>query len=141
MERITPGQIKRIWATAWKRGLEEEETRAIMERLTGKTSMRTLTWREAKTVIMWLETEGDPRRVPVKTRAPLSGSNVIAPATPRQIGRITDDCVRAGWDQEHLEAFITRLFGRDSLRKSRRKEAGVVIHVLGKEIKKRMEAA
>lgn len=133
MVKITPEQIKKVWAAAHAKGISEERLRDIVERISGRRSVRTLTKRQARKVIDIIEG---------KAVLPVSKDNpkVIALATPGQLALIERLRDEAAWTAEHLLNFIAR-YKRDSLRKLRRKEAGIVIHVLKKKIQKKREVA
>jgi len=126
---ITPEQVKKVWATAHGKGMSEERLRDIIDRISGRRSVRALTKRQARTVIDVIEGKAV---LPVPKDSP----NVIALATPGQLALIETLRDEAAWTEEHLMNFIAR-YKRDSLRKLRRSEAGIVIHVLEKEKKKR----
>lgn len=129
MVKIIPEQIKKVWATAHAKGMSEERLRYIVERISGRRSVRALTKRQARKVIDIIEG---------KAVLPVSKDNpkVIALATPGQLALIERLRDEAAWTAEHLLNFIAR-FKRDSLRKLRRSEAGVVIKVLHAAIRKR----
>jgi hypothetical protein len=129
MVKITPEQVKKVWATAHAKGMSEERLRYIVERISGRRSVRALTKRQARKVIDVIEGKAV---LPVPKDSP----NVIALATPGQLTLIKRLRDEAAWTDEHLMTFIAR-YKRDNLRKLRRAEAGVVIKVLRAAIRKR----
>lgn len=131
-EGITPKQKKKIWASAHAAGMSEVHLRDIVEGISGDYSISALTKREAKKVIEVLEGKGC---LPV----PRNNPNVIALATPGQLSLIEKLKEESAWTDEHLMNFILKKFKRDNLRKLRRAEAGVVIEVLNKAIRKKRE--
>ncbi len=126
---ITTEQVKKIWAAAHGKGMSEERLRYIVERISGRRSVRTLTNRQARKVIDIIEGKAV---LPV----PKDNPKVIALATPGQLTLIAQLRDEAAWTEEHLLNFIAR-YKRDNLRKLRRSEAGVVIKVLHATILKR----
>lgn len=129
-EYITPEQVKKVWVMAKVKDLSEEKLRDIIEHISGERSVKALTKIQAKKVIDVLEGKAV---LPV----PRDSANVIALATPHQVDLIDDLKVEAGWTNDRVLNFIRKLFGRDSLRKLRRSEAGVMIKVLTAAIRKK----
>ena len=136
MPRINPKELKCLWTSGRTLGLDEGQIRIVVKNLTGKTSTRALTSREAIRVITWFRTGGDMTQISSHMGAPSSDPKVIPLATPRQIKRIEDLSVMARWDRERLMRFVQTNFKRDDLRKLRRKEAGALIHILDDVIRK-----
>lgn len=130
---ITPEQIKKVWAAAHGKGMSEERLRYIVERISGRRSVRALTKRQARKVIDVIEGKAV---LPV----PKDNPNVIALATPGQLTLIEQLRDEAAWTDEHLMSFVRRNYKTDNLRKLTRSKAGIVIHVLEKEKKKRKGA-
>jgi hypothetical protein len=129
-EYITPNQVRKVWVTAKVKGLSEEKLRDIVEQISRGRSVKALTKNQAKIVIDVLEGKAV---LPV----PRDSANVFALATIHQLDLIEDLTVEVGWTDKHVLDFIRRIFGRDSLRKLRRSEAGVVIKVLTAAIRKK----
>jgi hypothetical protein len=130
---ITPKQKKKVWAVTWEKGYSEEHLREIVARISGRRSVKALTKAQAKKVIDVLEGK-------TAFPAPRDNSKVIALATPGQLFLIEKLRTEADWAEEHLMNFIAR-YKRNSLRKLRRSEAGVVIKVLKAAKQKKREVA
>lgn len=137
-EMVTLKQIKKIWVEAKRLEMPEERYRELIEEVSGQRSTRELTKAQAKQVIDILVGKGEK-----KVRRPrgiTKYENVFLISSPEQLAYIRDLQKKAGWDDERLNKFIQRQWGKCSLEILEHGEAGVVIHVLLKEIKKR-EAA
>jgi len=132
MKQITSSQIKQFWTEGKKRGFCEADLYTVTRRFTGKISIKTLTHSEAKTLIAWLRADGDIRRVPLKSVPSLNHSLIIPVQliTPPQMNRILELMDSARWDHAHLIEFIAAKFKRNNILELKRKEAGVIIHML-----------
>ncbi|MFQ5901951.1 MAG: phage protein GemA/Gp16 family protein [Thermodesulfobacteriota bacterium] len=136
--QITKDQIRKIWARGKESGMDEVKLYDLVEEVSGSRSISGLSKSQGIRVIDRLEGKESKKR---KRRAPvpLRDPQIIAIATPAQLSLIEVLKDEAGWDDDHLMNFIRKNFKRDNKRKLRINEAGVVIEVLKKDIRKRRE--
>ena len=124
--KITPEQLKKIWAKAREIGVSEDRLRDTVERISGRRSIKALTKKQAVRVIDSLQAQ-DPA--------------IIDLATPRQETLIERLKIDAEWTDDHLMNFVFKKFMRGRINEIRRSEAGVVIRVLNAAMRKKREVA
>lgn len=100
---ITPAQMRKIWAVAKERGLEQEDIRQMAKVISGMDSVSQLTKAEAIQLIDRLE----GRRPFVKKQ---EYGNM---ATAKQLWKINELTAALGWNDnpKRLEAFMLKYAG------------------------------
>ncbi|ODS30806.1 MAG: hypothetical protein SCARUB_04087 [Candidatus Scalindua rubra] len=139
-KKITKKQIPKIWARTKEIGLEEENLRKLVKKVSGDPSISKLTKDQAIAVIDRLEGKKVRKRIKGKKRFALSvvcidGKKV---ATPKQLEYIETLGDIAGWKRKHIKSFILKKFGKDDMNSLTRQEAGVMMKVLKHERKRRL---
>jgi Protein of unknown function (DUF1018). len=110
---ITGPQMRAIWATSKKIGLDAEQLHALVLEVTGKESLKALLKGEAGEVIDVLFKMGG------KTKKPFPvAENVVELVTKRQLFCIGLYEKELGWkdNPERLKGFIKRIIKRERIR-------------------------
>ena len=104
MDVITDGQMRKIWAVAHEKGLDEDMVRAIAQDVSGRPSVSGLTKEQAVRVIDRLEGKASQRK------KPLRDPNMM---TEKQEWKIRQLEKELGWQEnpKRLAAFIKK-YGR-----------------------------
>lgn len=134
---ITPKQLQKIWVVAGNRGMSEDDVKDIVERISGQRSTRALSKGQAIKIIDALENGAREWTVYTQDKDPKK----IVFVSRKQLALIDKLKGEAGWDDEHLMNFILKYYKREALRKLRHGEAGALINILWKEMKKKREVA
>ncbi len=141
LDKITPDQNRKLWATARELSMEESELRNLVEKVTGSRSISKLTKGQACRVIDRLEGKASKKKKPRrKEKGILKNESVIVLVTPEQLGFIENLRKEAKWEESHLMNFIKKMWNRDNVKKLRHVEAGVMINVLKRAKEKQKEA-
>lgn len=141
-QMITPGQLKRIWASARAIGWESEQLHTELARVIGVDSLQTLTHENASLFIDYLISEGAPAghwepSAPARPPRPRP-ANLIELSTPAQ-QRYIDGMLRdLGWTREepYFLGGLKRATGKTRIRT--RRDASMAIVFLEKMIQARL---
>ena len=121
---ITPEEMRKIWASVRSLSWSREQLYRLVEELSGKTSLRTLTREEASRVIDRLVASGAEPTIaprPKRARAVPLAENVVEMLTDRQVGMIKRLSHHLGWSVEHpdFRAWLRERIGSDLVRTKR----------------------
>ncbi len=101
----SPAQLRRIWATAKRLDLREENLRDLVEAMTGKRTISGLSFRNAILVIRELDgMVTERRRAHKRVGAPSERANA------GQVKYLRDLAAKAGWDEWALRSWLRRWF-------------------------------
>jgi hypothetical protein len=131
--KITPAQMKKLWAGAKELEWGDVELHALAQELTGRTSLRELSRDEAARLIDRLVALGASASTAPRRRAPRAAplpENVIELATDRQISLIARLLHHVGWTttDPYFRGAVRRAIGRENIRT--KGEAAKVIALL-----------
>ncbi|HET6370186.1 MAG TPA: phage protein GemA/Gp16 family protein [Nitrospiria bacterium] len=143
MDRITNRQLRAVWAIAHRAGLNEREVHAEVESLSGKSSIRLLTRREAAAVIdrlLGLKNQGSGVRGQGPAREPQYLKTISKERlSAAQLFFIEALGEQAGWETRRVLGLARRMYGVDGLQSLDRRQASGLIEAL-KTIKRRRAA-
>lgn len=135
-QQVTPGQLRKIWASAREIGWTDERLHAELARVIGVSSLRALTYENASLFIDYLVSEGAPSGRSTAAEPPRPNGprpeNPLELATPNQ-HRYVDGLLRAlGWtrDEPYFLGCLKKATGRTKIRT--RREATMAIICLEK---------
>lgn len=128
-ERITGAQRRMLFGCARSLGLDKEALGAVVEKLTGKASIKELSKTEARVVIDQLVSAGGRvgKKRKYQRREKAGDSKVVSLPTANQKQYIKDLEVRLEWHREpgHLDNFIKRTLKKEKILS--KEEASAVI--------------
>ncbi|MCR4442946.1 MAG: regulatory protein GemA [Peptococcaceae bacterium] len=118
-KEISPGQIKKLWASARENGLEEDDLRQLIKNLTGSEKISTMTSDQAVRVIDIL-----------------TGKTEYRPgfASKEQLWKIKQLATELGWgdNPKRLRGFIKKYAGVENMKWLRERQASNIIEGLKK---------
>lgn len=122
---ISPGQIKKIWASARENGLQEDDLRQLIKNLTGSVKISTLSGAQAIRVI-------DALTGKIKFRPGF--------ASDEQLWKINQLAIELGWDDnpKRIVEFVRKFAQVDNMKWLRDWQASNIIEGL-KKILQRQE--
>lgn len=118
--KINQAQIKKLWATAaelWPREDIKEMLYGLVQRLTGSSSISSLTMDQGKRVIDELEKflgRGDKSRKFPRRRAAAAPGGPRG-ATEQQLWKVRDLAEKLGWDEKRLTGFAKKYYRVDKV--------------------------
>lgn len=129
--------IKTLWGVAKspELRLSDEELHLIVEKQTGKASIRSLSRREIAQVVSYLYRMKDSMRHRQKDRRQPAAGNEPTANQRRKIYRLTEDI---GWNHARLRGLCRRMFGTEAVEWLNYKQCSDLIEAL-KAISKREE--
>jgi hypothetical protein len=135
---ITSVQMKKVWHSTKTLGWTSAQLHQLVDELTGKTSLRTLSREEAARLIDRLVACGAEKTTtprPTPARAVPLGENVVEVMTPAQVGMIHRLCWHLGWKPEDpaFRAWLQEHTGSEIIRT--KPEASRVINLLRGKMK------
>lgn len=130
---ITDSQIRKIWAVAREKNLDEDTVRSIAAQVSGRPSISGLTKTEAIQVIDRLEAKTNQAK-------PSRPANM---ATEKQIWKIEQLARELGWDgsPKRLEGFLLKYTGVAKLEWLPKQKAIGLIDGLKAMLERRQQAA
>ncbi|MCL2671984.1 MAG: regulatory protein GemA [Clostridiales bacterium] len=99
-EYITKAQIGCLYATARSLGIDNEDVHAAIHAMTGRSSVKQLTARQAAYVIDRLKSQVQPKQTDI--------SRHLTTETAWKIRQLQE---QLGWTDERLEGFLGKRFG------------------------------
>jgi hypothetical protein len=121
---ISPRQLKAIWALARRAGLQEEGLHRVVESLTGKRSLRSLSKEEARGIIEDLLLKTGMKVISYP------GGGGLGQITRAQMALIGGLTMQMGWDRQRLVGLARKMYGVGWLIDLKAKQASGLIEAL-----------